>query len=112
MVFCAALRPLPTFGGQPLRGLSMVPDGERIAFTLRRSEDVVKRLSILAATTNEVGADLSQRFVRERRRKGFIQQQHLPDGKRVAHEHASGRDAGGDDDSETALARPRLRRLL
>ena len=42
MVFCAALRPLPTFGGQPLRGLSADPDGERIASTLQRTEDNVK----------------------------------------------------------------------
>src|SRR5207245_258383 len=34
LVFCAALRPLPTFGGQPLRGLSTIPDGERIASNL------------------------------------------------------------------------------
>src|SRR5438552_11270116 len=40
--FCAALRPLPTFGGQPLRELSTVPDGERIASTLRRTDDNVK----------------------------------------------------------------------
>src|SRR6201981_2376013 len=42
LVFCAALRPLPTFGGQPLRELSMDPDGERIAISLRRTEDNVK----------------------------------------------------------------------
>src|SRR5438132_13722759 len=42
LVFCAALRPLPTCGGQPLRGLSVVPDGERIASTVQRSGANVK----------------------------------------------------------------------
>src|SRR2546430_14926517 len=42
LVFCAALRPLPTCGGQPLRGLSVVPDGERIASTVQRSGGNVK----------------------------------------------------------------------
>src|SRR2546428_12644581 len=42
LVFCAALRPLPTCGGQPLRGLSVVPDGERIASTVQRSDANVK----------------------------------------------------------------------
>src|SRR6266568_1761822 len=34
----AALRPLPPLGGQPLRYLSVVPDGERIASSLRRTD--------------------------------------------------------------------------